>query len=199
MPTNGPRRGSSGAGRPARRECRPWRHYPRERAIGKVYSKARKAQGQNELLDELLASPPAVDPKRVQGQGDIGTASRDRLREALVILSERRARRMSRRTRSSLWMSLKRLPRRGRKGASSASAASRSATTRRPRSMRSERRWTNSSRRPTAELGRLNAVRVQGRGFGATPSPRSGSKRAVSAAGRPMGPSPPPGERAVGL
>ncbi len=58
-------------------------------AIGKVYSKARQAQGQNELLDELLASPPAVDPKRVQGQGDIATVSRDRLREALAILSEK--------------------------------------------------------------------------------------------------------------
>jgi hypothetical protein len=58
-------------------------------AIGKVYSKARQGQGQNELLDELLASPPAVDPKRVQAQGDIATASGDRLGEALVILNEK--------------------------------------------------------------------------------------------------------------
>jgi hypothetical protein len=60
-------------------------------AIGKVYSKARQGQGQNELLDELLASPPAVDPKRVQAQGDIATASGDRLGEALVILNEKRS------------------------------------------------------------------------------------------------------------
>jgi hypothetical protein len=58
-------------------------------AIGKVYSKARQAQGQNELLDELVASPPAVDPQRVQGKGDLATASRDRLHEALVILNEK--------------------------------------------------------------------------------------------------------------
>lgn len=58
-------------------------------AIGKMYSKARQAQGQNELLDEVLASPPGVDPKRAQAQGDIATASRDRLGEALRILNDK--------------------------------------------------------------------------------------------------------------
>ena len=57
-------------------------------AIGKVYSEARKAQDRSELLDELLASPPGVDPKRLQGERDLAAATRDRLREALRILAE---------------------------------------------------------------------------------------------------------------
>ena len=36
-------------------------------AIGKVYAEARQSQGANELLDELVASPPAVDPQKFQG------------------------------------------------------------------------------------------------------------------------------------
>jgi len=58
-------------------------------AIGRVYSQARQAQGQSELLDQLVSSPPAVDPKRLQGEGDIATASSDRLREALSLLHEK--------------------------------------------------------------------------------------------------------------
>jgi hypothetical protein len=58
-------------------------------AIGKVYSEARRGQGQSELLDELVASPPAVDPKRLQAQGEIATASHERLGEALRILHEK--------------------------------------------------------------------------------------------------------------
>jgi hypothetical protein len=60
-------------------------------AIGKVYSEARKAQDRSELLDELLASPPGVDPKRLQGERDLAGATRDRLREALRILGEKGA------------------------------------------------------------------------------------------------------------
>ena len=58
-------------------------------AIGKVYAEARRAQGESELLDELVASPPSIDPQRLQGTGDIASASSDRLREALRILSEK--------------------------------------------------------------------------------------------------------------
>jgi hypothetical protein len=58
-------------------------------AIGKVYSEARKAQDRSELLDELLASPPGVDPKRLQAEGDLASATRDRLRQALRILGEK--------------------------------------------------------------------------------------------------------------
>jgi hypothetical protein len=58
-------------------------------AIGKVYAEARRGQGRSELLDELVASPPSVDPKRLQAQGDLPTASRQRLREAVSILKEK--------------------------------------------------------------------------------------------------------------
>ena len=55
-------------------------------AMAKVYAAAREAQGQNELLDELVATPPAVRPEGLQGAGDIASVSSDRLREALHIL-----------------------------------------------------------------------------------------------------------------
>jgi hypothetical protein len=58
-------------------------------AIGKVYSEARRAQGESHLLDELVASPPAVDPQRLQGAGDIAGAIGERLREALRLVSEK--------------------------------------------------------------------------------------------------------------
>jgi len=58
-------------------------------AIGKVYAEARQSQGKNELLDALASSPPAIDPQRLQGAGDIAAASSDRLREALGLLSEK--------------------------------------------------------------------------------------------------------------
>jgi hypothetical protein len=58
-------------------------------AIGKVYSEARRAQGQSQLLDELVASPPAVDPQRLQGAGDIARAVVERLRDALRLVSEK--------------------------------------------------------------------------------------------------------------
>ena len=58
-------------------------------AIGKVYSGARQAQGQSELLDEIVSSPPGVDTRRLQEGGDLVAATRDRLREALGLLSEK--------------------------------------------------------------------------------------------------------------
>jgi hypothetical protein len=58
-------------------------------AIGKVYTEARRVQGQSELLDELVASPPAVDRQRLVGAGDIAAASSDRLREAVRLLTEK--------------------------------------------------------------------------------------------------------------
>ena len=57
-------------------------------AIGKVYGEARKAHGASGLLDELLASPPAVDPQRVRG-ADLPSLSDERLREALRLLREK--------------------------------------------------------------------------------------------------------------
>ena len=58
-------------------------------AIAKVYGEARRAQGESELLDQLVASPPAADPQRLQGAGDIATASSERLREAVRLLTEK--------------------------------------------------------------------------------------------------------------
>ena len=58
-------------------------------AIGKVYSAARQAQGESELLDALVASPPAIDPSGLQAGGDPAAAVKTRLREALTIVDEK--------------------------------------------------------------------------------------------------------------
>jgi hypothetical protein len=58
-------------------------------AIGRVYQEARKAQGESELLDELVSSPPALDAQRLQGGGDIATVSGERLRGALGLVGEK--------------------------------------------------------------------------------------------------------------
>jgi len=59
-------------------------------AIAKVYTAAREAQGESELLDELVASPPAVDARQVrEAGGDIAGAARERLTQALGILAEK--------------------------------------------------------------------------------------------------------------
>jgi hypothetical protein len=55
-------------------------------AMGQTYAKARQGHGDSELLDELVATPPSVDPERARAAGDIGRASSERLREALQIL-----------------------------------------------------------------------------------------------------------------
>ena len=56
-------------------------------AIGKVYAAARQEQGHSKLLDELVGSPPSVDPQRLKEQGEISAATGERLRDALRILS----------------------------------------------------------------------------------------------------------------
>ena len=58
-------------------------------AIAKVYAAARQTEGQSELLDALVSSPPAVDSKGLQGAENLATASNDRLRAALSILNEK--------------------------------------------------------------------------------------------------------------
>jgi hypothetical protein len=56
-------------------------------AMGRVYREARAAQGESELLDELVRSPPSIDPDRVrEAGGDIATVAADRLRSAMAIL-----------------------------------------------------------------------------------------------------------------
>lgn len=58
-------------------------------AIGRVYGEARRSQGQSELLDDLVSSPPAIDPQRVQPGSDIGAVTSERLREALRLVTEK--------------------------------------------------------------------------------------------------------------
>lgn len=55
-------------------------------AMAQTYAKARQQHGESELLDDLVASPPMMDPGRVQGMGDVATASTTRLREAAALL-----------------------------------------------------------------------------------------------------------------
>lgn len=59
-------------------------------AMGKVYASARERQGESELADALVSSPPALDQERVRAVGDVGRATTEGLREALGIL-ERKA------------------------------------------------------------------------------------------------------------
>ena len=59
-------------------------------AVAKVYAAARQNQGDGELLDALVDSPPAVDTQQLRaGGGDIVGLSGERLREALRILAEK--------------------------------------------------------------------------------------------------------------
>jgi len=58
-------------------------------AVARVYTAARKEQGQSELLDEIVASPPSVDSERIKSAGDPATAASQRLSEALRILGEK--------------------------------------------------------------------------------------------------------------
>ncbi len=58
-------------------------------AMGQVYAQARRQQGAGELLDELVATPPAMDPARMRSAGDVGRASSEGLREALALLEQK--------------------------------------------------------------------------------------------------------------
>ena len=61
-------------------------------AMGKVYAHARQQHGDNALLDELVASPPAMDPNRMKAGGqDLAATSTTQLREAVRILEEKGA------------------------------------------------------------------------------------------------------------
>ena len=55
-------------------------------AMGQVYAEARRRQGESELLDTLVSSPPAIDQQRLGSGGDLGAATAGRLRDAVDIL-----------------------------------------------------------------------------------------------------------------
>jgi hypothetical protein len=58
-------------------------------AMGQVYKQARERHGESELLDELVASPPALDQERVRAAGDVAKAVTERLGEAVGILQQK--------------------------------------------------------------------------------------------------------------
>jgi hypothetical protein len=56
-------------------------------ALGRVYQAARAAHGDSELLDELVKSPPSIDPNRVrEAGGNVAAVASERLRAAIGIL-----------------------------------------------------------------------------------------------------------------
>jgi hypothetical protein len=56
-------------------------------AMGHVYQEARAKQGSSALLDELIKSPPAIDPERLkEAGGDISALTTERLRKAMSVL-----------------------------------------------------------------------------------------------------------------
>jgi hypothetical protein len=58
-------------------------------AMARIYAEARQHQGDSELLNELVSSPPGIDQQRLQGVGDVAAVSSERLREALGVLKEK--------------------------------------------------------------------------------------------------------------
>lgn len=56
-------------------------------AMGHVYQEARKHHGDSELLDELLKSPPSIDPDHLrEAGGDIAAITSDQLRDVIRTL-----------------------------------------------------------------------------------------------------------------
>jgi hypothetical protein len=56
-------------------------------AMGRVYQEARAHHGESELLDELVKSPPSIDPDRVgEAQGNIAALAQQQLRDAMGIV-----------------------------------------------------------------------------------------------------------------
>ncbi len=56
-------------------------------AMGRVYQEARTHHGESELLDELIKSPPSIDPERVRAAGgDVAAVTSQQLRDAIAIL-----------------------------------------------------------------------------------------------------------------
>lgn len=56
-------------------------------AMGHVYQDARQRHGESELLDELLKSPPSIDPDRLREAGsDIAAITSQQLRDVISVL-----------------------------------------------------------------------------------------------------------------
>jgi hypothetical protein len=56
-------------------------------AMGRVYQAARERHGESELLDELVKSPPSIDPDQLRATGgDIAAVVSQQLRDAMATL-----------------------------------------------------------------------------------------------------------------
>ncbi len=56
-------------------------------AMSRVYQEARQRRGASELLDELIKTPPSIDPERIRDAGgDIGAVTTRELGDAMAIL-----------------------------------------------------------------------------------------------------------------
>lgn len=58
-------------------------------AMGQTYAQARRQHGASELLDDLVSTPPAIDPSRVGPSGDLGRVAAERLRQAVALLEQK--------------------------------------------------------------------------------------------------------------
>ncbi len=58
-------------------------------AMGKVYTEARQRHGDDELLDALVSSPPALDAGRVRSPEDVSAAVTAGLHDAIEILGQK--------------------------------------------------------------------------------------------------------------
>jgi hypothetical protein len=54
-------------------------------SLARAYAEARK-EGGSELLDELLAAPPSLDPQRFGSPGDLSAQGEQRMREAVAVV-----------------------------------------------------------------------------------------------------------------
>lgn len=55
-------------------------------AMGRIYADARQQHADDELLDDLVSTPPVMDPSRFSSARDFETFATERVREAVQIL-----------------------------------------------------------------------------------------------------------------
>lgn len=58
-------------------------------AMGKVYQHARGQHGDSELLDELVSSPPAMDPGEARSKEEFGGVAKERIQAAATLVREK--------------------------------------------------------------------------------------------------------------
>lgn len=62
---------------------------PERLAVGQTYTQVRRQCGESELLDDLVSTPPTLDPSRARSAGDISGVSSERPREAVAVLEQK--------------------------------------------------------------------------------------------------------------